>query len=405
MKANQPSIQAQSPRRPWLLLAAVLGFTAVLVACGGGGGGGTASVGSGGTGAAYSGPISGFGSVIVNGVRLDTSSTTLTVTTDDDTSVTENDLRLGMMIDVDGSRNDDGVTGSAKSISSHSAVRGPITATPSATQLTVLGLTVTVKPATVFDGATGLAALKAGDMVEIHGIPDGADGLTATRIERTASTDVRLTGVVSNLTATTFTLHGTVVNYSGAAGNNLPALTNGLMVRVKGALATPFAQVPATINATRVHTRNLDNLKKNGQILELEGIVTNFTSAAAFEVNGNKVSVAVTAKVQGTVAAGSRVEVEGTVDASGTLIATKVEVKNDDDVMEAAQDNDLHGAISAFNLAGKSFTMLVHGVTYTVTFDTADLTQAGTLGNDVKVEVKGKATGNTMVAVSIKLDN
>ncbi|MEC5216940.1 hypothetical protein RCH09_001894 [Actimicrobium sp. GrIS 1.19] len=395
-------------------MAMVLGLAAVLVACGGGGGS-VASVGSGGTGGAgtpvvsasagFSGPISGFGSVIVNGVRLDTSSSSLAVTTDDDTPATENDLRLGMIIDVDGSRNDDGVTGAAQTIISHSAVRGPITTIPNFTQFTILGLTVTVKPATVFDGVTGLSALKAGDLIEVHGIPDGADGLIATRIERTGATDVRLAGAVGNLTATTFTLHGTVINYASVTGNSLPTLANGLLVRVKGSLATPFAQVPATINATRVLARNLNNIKKAGKVLELEGIVTSFTSTTVFEVNGNKVSVPAGASVRGTVSAGARVEVDGTLDANGTLIATKVEVKNDDDATQAAQNNDLHGAITSFDLAGKSFTLVVHGVTYTVSFAGADLTKAGTLANGIKVEVTGKVTGTTMVAVNIKLDN
>lgn len=403
MKTNQCNNQVQSPRRPWHLLAAVLGFTAVLVACGGGGGS-TGSVGSGGTG--FSGPISGFGSEIVNGVRLDDSSAKVTVD-DDDTSKSPSDLRLGMMVEIEGSRNDDGVTGKANTIGSHSVVQGPIT-TKTATTLTVLGLTVTVKPGTVFDGVTDLTALAVGDVVEIHGIANGADGLTATRIESTpGATEVRLTGEVTGLDTVKqqFTLHGTVVNYAGAAGNNLPTnLANGLTVRVRGTLATAPNVVPATINATRVRVRNLDNLKKDGKQLELEGIVTKFTSVTDFEVNGNKVSVAASAKVEGTVAAGSRVEVEGTVNATGVLVATKVEVKNDD--VEAAEANELHGLISAFNLTAKSFTL--RGVT--VTFDTATVFErltngAASLANGVKVQVKGKVVGNTVLAARISLED
>ena len=68
------------------------GLAMLVVACGGG-------VGSGGTGGFASGPISGFGSVIVNGVRFD--DTFATVVDGDGTTRTRDDLRLGMTVDID----------------------------------------------------------------------------------------------------------------------------------------------------------------------------------------------------------------------------------------------------------------------------------------------------------------
>ena len=75
------------------LLAPVI---ALLVAAGCGG------VDSGGTGAVVSvGPISGFGSIIVNGVRFDESSAT--IQDDDGNAVTRDRLLLGVMTRIDGS--------------------------------------------------------------------------------------------------------------------------------------------------------------------------------------------------------------------------------------------------------------------------------------------------------------
>src|SRR5690606_36947233 len=90
-------------RRPFL---AGLAASLALAACGGGGdGGGFAStgVGSGGTGmfassVSVSGPIRGFGSIIVNGIRFDDSNASISLG-DDNGGLRSADLRLGMMVE------------------------------------------------------------------------------------------------------------------------------------------------------------------------------------------------------------------------------------------------------------------------------------------------------------------
>ncbi|MBA2721750.1 MAG: hypothetical protein H0U56_02385, partial [Methylibium sp.] len=96
-------------------LAALAGAVG-LAACGGGGGGGGDGVGSGGTGSFAVGPISGFGSVIVNGIRYDDSGAD--VFDDDGNAVTANDLRLGMVIEVTGSELASTATGPTANASS-----------------------------------------------------------------------------------------------------------------------------------------------------------------------------------------------------------------------------------------------------------------------------------------------
>ena len=85
----------------WIAASATL----AIAACGGGGSsggiGGTGGGGGGigGTGVAY-GTITAFGSVWVNGVRFDTSAATFKL---DDSNVRQDDLRVGMVVRVDGS--------------------------------------------------------------------------------------------------------------------------------------------------------------------------------------------------------------------------------------------------------------------------------------------------------------
>ena len=81
-------------------LLSLLGTALALAGCGGGGGGGMASVSSGGTGSFAMGPITGFGSIIVNGVHFDDR---LARVLDDDGALHDrNELKLGMVVRVKG---------------------------------------------------------------------------------------------------------------------------------------------------------------------------------------------------------------------------------------------------------------------------------------------------------------
>lgn len=408
MKSLETGFWAQTPVRRWRLLAAILGLT-VLASCGGGGNGG--SPGSGATtGAVFSGPISGFGSIVVGGVRIDDSSATVTM--DDEMAATSGDLQLGMMVEVQGSRSADGLSGTATSIHSSSKVQGPITSIDVANRtIAVLGVTISVPTTTIFEDVADFAALAAlplGTMVEVHGMPDGTnpDAITATRIEaKPGETQARLTGTVANLdtVAQTFTLHGTLIQYARAINNNLPSLADGLTVRVRGPLTTVATAVPATIDADRVRIRKLD--KRNNMLLEIEGNVTVFTSPSSFEIDGTVVSVPDTAIVEGTVALGTRVEVKGTVDANGVLIAAKVEVEGPEDEAE----NEFHGTVSALDATAGTFTLTTAGGrTQAVSFDLNTLfdapLSAATLANGNFVEVKGTVTGTTLLATMIELE-
>jgi hypothetical protein len=339
----------------YLWLAVIVGVLALLAACGGGSGGGgiSAGVGSGGTGATFSGPISGFGSIIVNGVRIDDSAAQIMLD-DDDNSGRNSDLRLGMMVEVEGEKDANGTTGKATRISARSFVQGPISAiNASANQFTVLGIAVTVTPGTVYDGAgiTGLGSLAVNDTVEIHGIADAAGGVKATRVERkTGTNEIRLIGTIQSVTANDFGVNGITVRYQTAnLANAQNGLATGMLVRVKGTSSNP-----TTVIATKVQPVRLTPAARENQHVELEGLVTKFTSATTFEVNGQPVTVASGASVKGVVALGSRIEVEGRMTAN-VLVAS--EIKVEDEKQENEEAHELHGLITDLNLTDKTFKM------------------------------------------------
>ncbi len=343
------------------LQRAVLGLLCVafVVSCGGG-------VDSGGTGApaaSYaSGPITGFGSVIVNGVHFDDRSAS--VSDADGNAKTRDDLRLGMTtnvfgsaITVDGSGND---TSTATSIVFGSEILGPLSASdPAARTLTVLGQTVDISSTTVFDAALigGQAALLPGDIVEVYAHLDVAtQHYAATRVERKAGAlAFRLRGIVSGLdtAAKTFAIGATRISYAGTA--YVPAtLADGRFVRVLLALAPSGGSwnAIAVVDGTQpIADRDQATIK---------GLVSAFTSNTQFSVNGTPVDGRAAQFPAGSegLGLGTRVEVEGTT-AAGVLVATVVTLVSDGD--QAGQSFEVQGAITAVTPLDKTF--VVHDVT------------------------------------------
>src|SRR5262245_30452572 len=128
---------------------AALAALLLAVACGGGGDMPPPQQGQ----AFTQGTITGFGSVIVNGVRFDDS--TAQITDDDDQPHNKGDLKLGMNVDVDSSGVDRGSnSGKANRIRFGAAIVGPVSAIGAGTTpktLTVLDQIVDIGDKTVFD--------------------------------------------------------------------------------------------------------------------------------------------------------------------------------------------------------------------------------------------------------------
>ena len=113
------------------------------------------------------GPVSGFGSVIVNGVQFDTAAAIVTM---DDEPGTVSDLRIGMIVSIGGTIDSDTGLAHASEISFVDDAEGPITSMDRAAgSFVVLGRTVFVDELTVFEGTT-FEDLEVGHVVEVSGL-------------------------------------------------------------------------------------------------------------------------------------------------------------------------------------------------------------------------------------------
>ena len=351
------------PRTPGWLRACL-----ALILLGGCGGG----VDSGGTGGAAppvyaSGPINGYGSVIVNGVHFDDSAPDVDIRDDDGAKLTREALKLGMVVEVRGSSiTTDVVYGdsdsTASSIALSSGIVGPVDAgsivnnAPIATTLSVLGRRIVVQPTTVFtDNATrGLATLEAltplgalAIYIEVYGLYSAVtDSFTATRIELKPNPpeNYRVSGKIVTAGANTFTIGSgsAALQINHASATERPTnLDVGNVVRVRMA-AKALANGVWTANRVRSGV----NSPSDGQESKVEGLIDSLASQTEFSVGG----VAVTTNAStlfnplrtgpgSTLALGMRVEVEGKF-SGGVLVATEVEIESD-----SGDDFDFRGVV------------------------------------------------------------
>lgn len=290
----------------------------------------TAGGGVGGTGISQ-GPITGFGSVFVNGVEF---STTGTVINKNGTPSTEGDLRVGMVVTVQGSFDPNGTTGIATQIDFNDYLEGPIQSINTVDQsLIVMGQTVKVDAGTQYDVVTGFGDLQVGYVIEMSGLPQADGTILATYIELKSTScsqgeEFEVKGMISGLdtTARTFQLGDLVVNYNTATFEKLPpgGLSDGLFVEVQ----TTDCFNGGILIATKVEGLSAGVSGTEGTHVEMEGFITRFVSATDFDVNGQPVSTTgATIYESGTsndLALNVQVEVEGNLDANGVLIANKI---------------------------------------------------------------------------------
>ncbi len=320
----------------YLLAAAV---SLLVAACGGGSGGDGASGGvpppaSPSTGGAQktvfvTGAITGFGSVIVNGVRYDTTGTEVRI---DDRPGTTAELRVGQVIRLE-ARVDDRGQARAIRIEERHLLQGSVQSIDAATgTVTVAGQIVRVDDETSFDDSIAggsLGGIAVGERIEVHGF-SGSDGRArATRIDRAepGEVEVEVTGLVTNLdtVAMRFRVGSLVVDHSTATLEDFGSagLRDGDRVEVKG---REFL-ADGTLRATRIEKEDGSTGGSAGAEAEVEGLVTRFVSASDFSVAGQVVTTtASTVYLNGTpadLALDRKVEVEGRLDAARVLVAVE----------------------------------------------------------------------------------
>lgn len=385
------------------LVASALGAS-ILTACGGGGGD---LAGIGGSGYISSGTVTSFGSVFVNGVEFETDSSTFEI---EDASGSQQGLRIGMVVQVSGSINADGITGTATHINYGDDLEGPVSDLiegVDTTSFKVFGKTVVISAAyTAFEGVD-FAGVSNGNVIEVSGYYDQNGALQASYIERkslnsNASTIFEIKGLITNLSGSNFQVQGVNIDASSANLNDLEnGLQNNQFVEVKGTFSNN------TITATEVEGEGSLN---EGEEVEIEGIVTRYVSNSDFDVNGQKVnaSAALFSPSGITITAGTKLEVEGTV-SNGVLNATEVELREG--------GAEVSATVETIDLVNNRFTVdVLSGQLVTVQLTTTtrledelgenDNLLLSELNVDDFVEVQGiESDSSTIIATRIKRES
>lgn len=349
----------------------------------------------------YEGPITGFGSVILNNVRFNDNGAS--VQDEESGALARSDLRLGSYVSIDGQTDSAGGAQALK-ISVIPAVRGRIESIDDAgNSLTVLHQLIRTDATTVFEGSSITEPLKVGDYVEVHGI-SGNGAITATLVERkTSAYRASVRGVISNMNHEYkhFCIGPLVIYYTD--NNVVPAsqaLADGMFVSVRS------SQEPQgdTLQADLVRIRMTPaEHQGNAELVELKGIVETLADTdGTFLVSGIRVkATSLESLPKGGFAIGQRVQMRGVY--SGPLFMAERIVTEMPGLTPSSGINQLLGTVA--DRVGKSFS--VNGIA-------VDASQAAVEGGDLNalaagayVEVRGEtanaATGTVVRASEVRI--
>jgi len=400
-----------------------------LSACGGGGSGSgtTASTASVGT-------ITGFGSIFVNGVEFETNNASIII---DGSPANESDLSVGMVAEVGG--NSSGSRGTAVSIDISDELEGVVQSNSippagNSGTMVIMGQTVTIDANTLFEsdvvGIISIDQVSAGNVVEVSGYGDGTGSVFATRIEVKAvdlatylvgeSEGVEFKGLVSNLdtTAQTFDIGAMPVNYAGALVDGDVAIANGLYVEVKSVAGIDGS---GTLVASKIELEDEGVKGRQGEEdedFEIKGVISTAFDGTGFGMDGTYVVVDENTELDdgntGNLLVGVTVEVEGTFDANGQLLANDIGFEDE-------ADTELEDMVTDINTTGvNSGTItLQDGSVITITNSTImkDSRDSGmtpdsrfnlqglAIGDYVEVRAYVDTTTSDLVAVKLERDD
>ncbi len=366
------------------------------------------------------GPISGFGSIIVNGVRYNTDNADFII---NGKSGSQADLGVGSYVTVEASVDSSG-NATAQSVKYNDQVQGPISSIDTVNnRMVVLGQTVIIDGNTSFDSQItpkSLLGLAVGDIVEISGTGDADGNIIASRVEREpAGSEYEIRGVVANLdtNALTFTINQLTIDYSQAVledfGTN--SLVNGLLVDAEGTtLNNADALIATKVEYEGADGRDDDSVGNENDEAEIEGIVTEFQSGSNFKVAGVPITTNGSTRYKyGTatdIALNVRLEVEGRYDAAQTLVAEEIEFKNGSSSSTSSSNNNdlkVETTLDAVNTTNNTIT--IFGIDFEVDASTryeddssANLRTFGfaNLAAGDYLEVKGYDRGGSILYAS-----
>ena len=246
--------------------------------------------------------------------------------------------------------------------------------------------------------------------MEISGGLDTLGNLQATFVEVKASlAEYKVVGTVANLAALTFELGGLTVDFNTATLSEFQgaALADGQIVEVK--IAPVDFTPPVNAVATEVELLPVLFINADAEV-EFEGFIDRFASPTDFDIAGLPVTTTgSTVFVNGSAASladNVKVEAEGTVDTTGTLVATRVIIKFTDSIR-------VEGTVSGVDLAARTVSTDV-GLTFAIRALT-ELEDDSSVGIDPFtldqlvpgdfIEVRGFLDGTTLVAAELERED
>ncbi len=378
-----------------LKLTAIATVCLTLIACGGGSNSSGSNTPSTNVAASYvsSGTVTGLGSIIVDGIRIDDSSvSSKEIAENGETETVE--VKLGQTVEVG---HDD--KNKADQVKVKLALHGNIESV-TLTDVTIMNTGIKINtdvnlgPVTLFEGFVNLSDLTVGDGIKVYGTPvintDGSVSLQATRLEKkSVVSHLRYAGRVRDLdtVSKTFKLGNVTVNYSGVANVNL---MNGQKAMVTADKTTGYTN--GVLTASKVKTK-VEIEKKHENI---SGMISQLDATAkTFYLEDMKVSYTDNIEVKPSKAQfsdiqdGIFVKVKGdiSIDSNGikTVLAKEIGIRKQED---HSSEFELHGSILNF-VSNADF--MVRDVRVDATNATIDYTDCGSsaLSDGLQVEVEG----------------
>lgn len=311
-----------------IALGAALGSLLGLVSCGGIDGSGYRPP----IQVSASGPINGFGSVIVNGVHYDTDNANIYIRGELSDEV---DLDVGDYVVVVGEVDSEG-NGVATEVHYQPRVTGLIEEVDVVfNRLTVMGQTIQLMEDTTYSSdimPRNIEGFSVGRKVTVSGIADADNVIRATRIEISNSSAFEVLGSIEliDLQSSVFHIDGVKVDYSDISYVE-PQIEEGRLVIVSGDVLADN-----TLTATKVDF-NLDYRKlREVESVEFTGFVRNF-DGQTFDIDTLPVSITDSTQFNegeslSNLSDNTKVKVEGTFGDGDKLAASYIEIIPDTDM-------------------------------------------------------------------------
>lgn len=358
------------------------------------------------------GVVTGFGSVYVNGKRYVSESAAFTIS--GKSGAQEAGLKMGMVVKVMATQNEDGGDPQATAIVYEETLQGSISAIDNLNSLfTVLSQNVYFDDLTEFDEIEA-HSLTVGDTVEVSGYAT-EDGFYATFVKlEIEDAEVKLAGEISSLNTDekTFLVGQQLVDYSQAIFEEIVVedLANGLLVKIKGTVThdTSMSLVASEIESEEdEQTNNIGDIED----VDIAGVVTSYDkSAGTFKVNRYDFTL----NEETDFEAGARedfaqniwVNIKGTL-AGDNWVAEKVEFK------KRHSNSKTEGLVTSVDADSQSFVVndITFGVDdHTQYEDESELKERrftfdNILVNDLLKIASREAEDGTVIALKVKRIN